>query len=65
MELAAGTPQRGAGLERLAAHLALLDDPVTEPARERLDRAIGSQLAQFLVGALSSHPFPARAAAAA
>lgn len=64
MEPAAGTPQKTMGLDRLAIHLAALD-PDHEQARERLDRAIGPQLARFLVGALSSHPFLERAAAAA
>jgi hypothetical protein len=64
MEPSAGTPHKTMGLDLLATHLAALD-PDHERARERLDRALGPRLAQFLVGALSSHPFLARAAAAA
>jgi hypothetical protein len=51
-ELAAGSPPREEGLDRLAAHLACLD-PETERARDRLDREIGSRLAHLLVSALS------------
>ncbi|HKT45818.1 MAG TPA: hypothetical protein VJQ85_13535 [Gaiellaceae bacterium] len=40
------------GLDRLAAHLACLD-PDTERARDRLERALGSDLATLLVAALS------------
>ncbi|HXR10905.1 MAG TPA: hypothetical protein VN770_01305 [Gaiellaceae bacterium] len=56
MELAAGMWQREVGLDLLAAHLSALD-PDHERARERLDRVIGPQMAQFLVGALIPHPY--------
>ena len=63
MDLSAGTPQRKAGLDLLAAHLVGLD-PETEPARDRLEHAIGPKLAGFLVSALVPHPCAqARAAA--
>ena len=44
-------PQRGTAL--LLAHLASLD-PDTPPARQRLDDALGPELARKLVWALSS-----------
>ena len=44
-------PQRGTAL--LLAHLASLD-PATPPARQRLDDALGPELARKLVWALSS-----------
>ncbi|HVP74379.1 MAG TPA: hypothetical protein VMS63_00035 [Gaiellaceae bacterium] len=43
-----------AGLDLLAAHCANLD-PATPNARERLDVALGPELARKLVFALSSH----------
>ena len=44
--------QREVGLDRVAAHLAALD-PDTRCARDRLEQAIGSDLATLLVAALS------------
>jgi hypothetical protein len=44
-------PQRGTAL--LLAHLASLD-PAAPPARERLDEALGPELARKLVSALSA-----------
>jgi hypothetical protein len=52
METAGRPSQRELGLDRLAAHLAVFD-PVSEPARGRLEEAIGSDLATLLVAALS------------
>jgi hypothetical protein len=52
VELAARVSQREAGLERLGAHLAALD-PDSPRARDRLDDAIGPDLATLLVAALS------------
>jgi hypothetical protein len=52
VELAARVSQREAGLDLLAAHLAALD-PDSERARERLEGAIGRDLATLLVAALS------------
>jgi hypothetical protein len=52
MELAARMTQREVGLDRLAAHLTALD-PDTDPARARLERKIGADLATLLVAALS------------
>jgi hypothetical protein len=43
-----------AGLDLLAAHCAALD-PDAPTARERLDNALGPELARKLVYALSSH----------
>ncbi|MFL5911217.1 MAG: hypothetical protein ACJ768_11675 [Gaiellaceae bacterium] len=67
MELARLT-QRERGLDRIAVHLAGLD-PDAERARDRLERAIGSDLATLLVAALStrsvSHPLARRATAVA
>jgi len=54
--------QREVGLDLLATHLAGLD-PDHERARERLDRVIGPQMAQFLVGALIPHPYAQSTAA--
>jgi hypothetical protein len=62
MELAAGMSQREVGLDLLAAHLAGLD-PDYEPARERLEHALGPRLAGFLVSALVPHPYAAPTAA--
>jgi len=69
MELS-GRSQRESGLDLLAAHLAGLDHPDTHRARERLEDAIGSDLATLLVAALSrrsirdplAHPLAAVAA---
>ena len=52
MELAGRLSQRELGLDLLAAHMAGLD-PDTQRARERLQEAIGSDLATLLVAALS------------
>jgi hypothetical protein len=46
--------QRLAGLDLLAAHCANLD-PATPNARQRLDVALGPELARKLVFALSAH----------
>jgi hypothetical protein len=68
MELA-GLTQREKGLDLIAAHLAGLDSDV-EPARHRLEHAIGADLATLLVAALSKRsmsqlvPRPATAVAA-
>ena len=67
MELA-GLTQREKGLDLIAAHLAGLDSDV-EPARHRLEHAIGADLATLLVAALSkrsvSHPLARPIAVAA
>ena len=52
MESAGSLSQREVGLDLLAAHMAGLD-PDTQRARERLQDAIGSDLATLLVAALS------------
>ena len=52
MELAGRVSQREGGLDLLAAHLACLD-PDCARARDRLELAIGSDLATLLVAALS------------
>jgi hypothetical protein len=64
MELAGRVSQREHGLDLLAAHLAGLD-PDSERARDRLERAIGSDLATLLVAALSRRSVGGAAAAAA
>ena len=67
MELARLT-QREEGLDLIAVHLAGLD-PDVERARDRLEDAIGSDLAMLLVAALSkrsvSHPLARPIAVAA
>jgi hypothetical protein len=52
MELAGRLSQREVGLDLLAAHMAGFD-PDAERARDRLEQAIGSDLATLLVAALS------------
>jgi hypothetical protein len=52
MELAGRLSQREVGLDLLAAHMASFD-PDAERARDRLEQAIGSDLATLLVAALS------------
>jgi hypothetical protein len=52
VEVAARVSQREAGLGLLSAHLAAFD-PDSVRARDRLDAAIGPDLATLLVAALS------------
>jgi hypothetical protein len=52
VEPAARVSQREAGLDLLGAHLAALD-PDSPRARDRLEEAIGPDLATLLVAALS------------
>lgn len=52
MESAGRLSQKEVGLDLLAAHMAGLD-PDTQRARDRLQDAIGSDLATLLVAALS------------
>jgi hypothetical protein len=52
VELAGRVSQREAGLDLLSAHLAALD-PDSARARDRLEEAIGPDLATLLVAALS------------
>ncbi|MHB8470775.1 MAG: hypothetical protein ACYDCH_13635 [Gaiellaceae bacterium] len=53
MRAAAAQPRQGRGTSLLLAQLATLD-PATPTARERLDAALGPELARRLVLALTS-----------